>query len=126
MSLLAGLGIFVVIVVVGTIAMFVVARVRDPKLITDGLLVGQLVLNAVAAFAAGFATARMTWGRSLYTVILLAVILSVSSLVPLLQHASTTLEPIWYLQWRPALVLLGVLAGAFLERRGSNSRQTPG
>jgi hypothetical protein len=126
MSLLAGLGIFVVIVVVGTIAMFVVARVRDPKLITDGLLIGQLALNAVAAFAAGFATARMTWGRSLYTVILLAVILSVSSLVPLLQRGSTTLEPIWYLQWRPALVLLGVLVGAFLERRGSNSRQTPG
>ena len=128
MSLLAGLGIFVVIVVVGTIAIFVSMGVTDPMRPTSALLVLQLALNAVAALAAGFATGRMTFGRTLYTVFLLAVVLGVASIVPLLRHTAATGEPVWFLQARPLLVLVGILLGGVLERRGANAldeRATP-
>jgi hypothetical protein len=75
--------------------------------------------------AAGFATARMTFGRSLYTVFLLAVVLGVASLVPLLRHGTGIVEPIWYLQARPLLVLLGILVGGALERRIANASVMP-
>jgi hypothetical protein len=125
LSLLAGLGIFVVLVVVGTIAIFVILQVRGPNVRTPTLLVLQLALNVVAAVAAGFATARMTFGRSFYTVFLLAVVLGVASLVPLLRHAAGVVEPLWYLQARPLLVLLGILAGGAVERRIANSGVPP-
>ena len=116
LSLLAGLGIFVVVIVLGTIAVFVGAAGSDLRNPSMALLVSQLVLNAGGAMAAGFATARMTVGRSSYTLLLLALILSMSSLVPVLRGVSAG-EPQWYLLTRPAVILTGILIGGALERR---------
>jgi hypothetical protein len=117
LALLAGLGIFVVIVFLGTIVAFVIMGVKDAQHPSTALLVAQLVVNAAAALLAGFATGRITWGRSLYTLFLLAIILSMSSLIPVLKGTATAGEPQWYLLSRPALILLGILVGGIFERR---------
>jgi len=117
LALLSGLGIFVAIVFLGTIATFVIMGVRDAKNPTMAVLVAQLVVNAVAALLAGFATGRMTWGRSLYTLFLLSLIPSMSSLIPVLKGSAGLVEPQWYLLARPAVILLGILAGGVFERR---------
>jgi len=117
LALLAGLGIFVVIVFLGTIVAFVVMGVKDAQHPSTALLVAQLAVNAAAALLAGFATGRITWGRSLYTLFLLAIILSMSSLIPVLKGTATAGEPQWYLLSRPALILLGILVGGIFERR---------
>ena len=117
LSLLAGLGIFVVVISLGTVAVFLSAMGADLRNPSASLLASQLVLNALGALAAGFATGRMTTGRSLYTLFLLALILSMSALVPVLREPANTAEPRWYLLLRPALILLGVLIGGALERR---------
>ncbi|MEP6730080.1 MAG: hypothetical protein ABJE10_05560 [bacterium] len=120
LSLLAGLGIFVAIVFLGTIATFVLMQVRDPLHPTIGLLVAQLVVNAVGALAAGLATGRMTLGRSLYTVFVLALIPSMSSVIPVLKGSSTG-EPQWFLLVRPVVIFLAVLLGGALERRRAHA-----
>ena len=117
LSLLAGLGIFVVVIVLGTIVVFVSAAGSDLKNPGSILLVAQLVLNALGAMAAGFATARMTTGRSPYTLFLLAIILSTSSLVPVFRASASAGEPQWFLLARPAVILLGILISGALERR---------
>ena len=117
LALLAGLGIFVVIVFLGTIVAFVIMGVKDAQHPSTALLVAQLAVNAAAALLAGFATGRITWGRSLYTLFLLAIILSMSSLIPVLKGTATAGEPQWYLLSRPALILLGILVGGIFERR---------
>jgi hypothetical protein len=119
LALLAGLGIFVAIVFVGTIVAFVVMGVRtaDAQHPSATLLIIQLAVNALAALVAGFAGGRMTWGRSLYTLFLLALIPSMSSLIPVLRGTAGVVEPQWYLFARPAVILLGILAGGLFERR---------
>jgi len=117
LALLAGLGIFVAIVFLGTIATFVIMGVKDAQHPSTALLVVQLIVNAIAALVAGFAAGRMTWGRSLYTVILLAIIPSMSSLIPVLKGTAGVVEPQWYLFSRPAAILLGILIGGIFERR---------
>ena len=116
LALLAGLGIFVAIVFFGTIAVFVALGVKDAQNPSLALLVAQLVVNAVGALVAGFAAGRMTWGRSLYTLFLLAIIPSMSSLIPVLKGTAAG-EPQWYLLSRPAVILLGILIGGIVERR---------
>ncbi|MEO5814447.1 MAG: hypothetical protein ABIT20_04100 [Gemmatimonadaceae bacterium] len=117
LALLAGLGIFVAVVFVGTIATFVIMGVADARHPSTGVLLAQLIVNAVAALLAGFATGRMTWGRSLYTLVLLAIIPSMSSLIPVLKGTAEVVEPQWYSFTRPAVILLGILIGGMLERR---------
>jgi hypothetical protein len=120
LALLAGLGIFVAIVFLGTIATFVIVGVTDATHPSTGLLVAQLAVNAVAALLAGFATGRMTWGRSAYTLLLLAIIPAMSSLIPVLKGTAEVVEPQWYSFTRPAVILLGILIGGFMERRRAN------
>lgn len=117
LALLAGLGIFVAIVFLGTIAAFVIMGVKDAQHPSTALVVVQLVVNAIAALVAGFAAGRMTWGRSLYTLFLLALIPSMSSLIPVLKGTAGIVEPQWYLLSRPAVILLGILIGGLFERR---------
>jgi hypothetical protein len=121
LALLAGLGIFVSIVFIGTIVAFVAMGITDREHPTTGILVAQLVVNAVAALVAGFAVGRMTWGRSLYTLVLLAIIPSMSSLIPVLKGTAGVVEPQWYLLSRPAAILLGILIGGIFERRRAAS-----
>ena len=117
LSLLAGLGIFVVVLVLGTILVFLSATGTNLRSPGTPLLAAQLVLNTVGAMAAGFATGRMTVGRSSYTLVLLALILSMSSLVPVIRESGSSGEPRWYLLARPAVILVGILVGGALERR---------
>lgn len=117
LALLAGLGIFVAIVFLGTILVFVALGVKDAHNPSLALLLAQLTVNAIGALVAGFATGRMTWGRSLYTLVLLAIIPSMSSLIPVLKGTAALTEPQWYLLIRPAVILLGILIGGIVERR---------
>ena len=118
LALLAGLGIFVAIVFLGTIATFVIMGVKaeEAQHPSTVLLVAQLAVNGVAALLAGFATGRMTWGRSLYTLFLLSLIPSMSSLIPVLRGSVGLVEPQWYLLARPAVIMLGIVAGGVFER----------
>lgn len=124
LALLAGLGIFVAIVFLGTIATFVLMGVRDAQHPSTALLVAELAVNAVGALLAGFATGRMTWGRSLYTLLLLAIIPSMSSLIPVLKGTAAAGEPQWYLLTRPAVILLCILIGGMYERRRAGTSLT--
>jgi hypothetical protein len=125
LALLAGLGIFVALVFLATVVLFVIMRVKDPAHPSVALLLTQLVINAASALVAGFATGRITWGRSLYTIFLLAVILSMSSLIPVLKGTVGVGDPSWFQLGRPAVILFGILLGGLLERRQSNSVPLP-
>lgn len=122
LGLLAGLGITALVVgpgiIVATLAML---RGVDPKTFspsTSGLVV-YLAITAVGAFGGGFTTARITTGRSFYTVFLLALILFMSAMVPVLRGAdpSAPARPRWFLVAQAAVVLLAALLGGWLERR---------
>lgn len=122
--MLAGLGIFVATVFLATIALFVIMRVTDPLHVSLGVLLAQLAVNAAGALLAGFATGRMTWARSLYTLFVLALIVAMSSLIPVLK-GSPSADPQWYLLARPLVILLGVLAGGVMERRRASAVLLP-
>jgi hypothetical protein len=87
-------------------------------------LVVYLVITAVGAFAGGLTTARITAGRSFYTVFLLALILFMSAMVPVLRGPDPTAppRPQWFLVVQAAIVLLSVLLGGWLERRRQVAR----
>jgi hypothetical protein len=122
LGLLAGLGITALIVgpgiIVATLAML---RGVDPRTFspsTSGLVV-YLVITGIGAFAGGLTTARITTGRSFYTVFLLVLILFMSAMVPVLRGVdpSAPARPQWFLVAQAAIVLLAVLFGGWLERR---------
>ena len=125
LALLAGLGIFVVITVLGTIAAYLIVGATDLQHPTAGLLVALLAVYAVGALIAGLATGRMTSGRSLYTLFLLAIILSMSSLIPVANGSAGIREPQWHLLARSAVILLGILIGGIVERRRSDAASLP-
>lgn len=125
LALLAGLGIFVAFVFLGTVALFVIMQVTDPLHHSVALLVSQLALNAVGALVAGFATGRITWGHSLYTIFLLGVVLAMSSLIPVLKGSAVVGDPAWYGFARPVVILVGILLGGVLERRRSTGTPLP-
>ena len=122
LGLLAGLGITALVlgpaIIVATLAML---RGVDPKTFqpsTANLLV-YLAITAVGAFAGGLTTARITAGRSYYTVFLLALILFMSAMVPVLRGPDPTAppRPHWFLVGQAAVVLVAALLGGWLERR---------
>ncbi len=120
LALLAGLGITVAIsgfgIIINTLAAL---RGVDPKLFVAPLsyLLTNVAVVAVAACAGGFATARVTTGRSLFTVQVLALILLVSALVPAFRGTRPSGEPAWYPFALALMNAVGVLAGGLLERR---------
>jgi hypothetical protein len=122
-SLLAGMGIFVVVVLVGTVLAFVATNSINPDTPSAALLGALLFVNALAALFAGLATGKMTRAHSLYTVMLLALMLSMSSLVPLIREGASASEPRWFLIARCILVLAGIVGGGALQRRGSGMAQ---
>jgi hypothetical protein len=125
LALLAGLGVFVAVLAVGTFAAYIVVRPADPLHPATGLLVALLAVNAVAAVIAGLAAGRMTSGRSLYTVFVLAIIPSMSSIIPVMNGTAPAGEPQWYLVARPVVILFGILIGGVLERRQSDAASLP-
>lgn len=126
LALLAGLGIAVLIIgpgiVVATLAML---RGVDPRAFRPSAanLVVYLVINAAGAFVGGLTAARITVGRSFYTVFLLALILFTSAMVTVLRaNGDGRTEPRWYSVGQAVVVLLAALLGGFLERRRQAAR----
>lgn len=121
LALLAGLGITALIVgpgiIIATLAML---RGVDPTTFRPSTanLVVYLAINAVGAFVGGLAAARITIGRSFYTVFLLAMVLFMSAMVIVLRaNDPAQAGPRWYTVGQAVTVLVAALLGGYLERR---------
>ena len=119
-GLLAGLGVSLLIIWIGTVIAGVMT-LRGPDALHSpfpaGYVWGKLVAAALGAFAGGFATSRITSGRSLYTVVLLALILLIAAAGPGLRGLAPPGDPRWYPLTQALVVGVGVLIGGLLERR---------
>ena len=127
MGLIAGLGITALItgpgIIMATLAML--RGVSDPRGFqpSTGNLIVYLVIIALGALAGGVATARITTGRSFYTVFLLALVLFMSAMVVVLRgDTSAQARPRWYSISQAVIVLLAVLLGGYFERRRHSVR----
>jgi len=121
LALLAGLGITVLIVFLGvTITTLAALRGVDPKAYVAPFWTypTHLVISALGAAAGGFATARITTGHSLFTTLVLALILLMSALAPVLRGTPGGAgQPDWYPLALAIVSPLGALLGGLLERR---------
>lgn len=121
LALLAGLGITVIVVAVGTlIATLAAMRGVDAGHFqpTPGYLATNLIVTAVGAFLGGMTTSRLTVGRSFYTVFLLALLLLVSGIAPVIRRTAPPAgQPSWYPLAVALLAPVGVLLGGMVERR---------
>jgi hypothetical protein len=128
LALLAGLGVTVLVVVFGvTISTLAALRGVDPKSYVAPTWVypTHMLISFIGAMAGGFATARITAGHSLFTTLLLALILLMSALTPVLRHApSAPGQPEWYALSLVIASPLGALLGGILERRRSRRTST--
>jgi len=119
-GLLAGIGVALLVIAIGTVIAGLFT-LRGPDALTRafpaGYVWGKLVAAAVGALAGGFTTSRITVGRSLYTVVVLAVILFVAAAGPALRSTSFPNDPAWFPFTLAVIELAGVLVGALLERR---------
>jgi hypothetical protein len=128
-GLLAGLGITALItgpgIIIATLAML---RGVDPRTFhpSPANLVVYLAIIAVGAFVGGLATARITVGRSFYTIFLLALVLFTSAMVVVLRAKDAARAaqagPMWYNVGQAIIVLAAVLLGGFVERRRQAAR----
>ena len=85
LALLAGLGVTVLIVFVGvTITTLAALRGVDPKTYVAPFWIypTHLIISALGAMGGGFTTARITTDHSLFTVVVLALVLLMSALTP--------------------------------------------
>jgi hypothetical protein len=127
LGLLAGLGITVMIVFLGvTISTLAALRGQDARHYVAPFWTypTHLVISALGAAAGGFATARITAGRSLYTVLVLGLILLMSALGPVIRHTPPTAgQPLWYPLSLAIASPLAALAGGLLERRSARRRR---
>jgi hypothetical protein len=126
LALLAGLGVTALVVGPGIIiATLFMLRGVDPKTFqpTTANLLAYLAINLVGAFLGGITTARITVGRSFYTVFLLALILFMSAMVTVLRAKDATQSgPQWYTVGQAVVVLVAALAGGWVERRHQTAR----
>jgi hypothetical protein len=128
LGLLAGLGLTVLIVFFGvTISTLGALRGVDPKsyVAPAWSYPTHMLISFFGAMAGGFATARITTGHSLFTTLVLALILLMSALAPVLRHApSGPGQPAWYALSLVIASPLGALLGGILERRRSRAPAT--
>jgi hypothetical protein len=123
-GLMAGLGITVLVVVIGVvISTFAAATAQGTRDVHDYVAPfwtypTHLLISALGAMAGGAATARITAGRSAYTIFLLALILLMAALGPVLRHTPLAPgQPMWYPLALAIVSPLGALAGGLLTRR---------
>ena len=128
LALLAGLGVTVLIVFFGvTISTLAALRGVDPKsyVAPAWTYPTHMLISFVGAMAGGFATARITAGHTLFSTLVLALILLMSALTPVLRHApSAPGQPEWYALSLVVASPLGALLGGILERRRSRAPST--
>jgi hypothetical protein len=127
LGLLAGLGITVFIVFTGVMITTLAAlRGQDAQhyVAPSWTYPTHLAISALGAAVGGLATARITSGRSLFSVLVLALILMMSALGPVIRHVEPTAgQPPWYSISLAIAGPLAALAGGVLERRaGARSR----
>lgn len=128
LGLLAGIGVTLLIVGLGVvIATLAALRGVDPArfVATPGYLVAVTLINLLGTVAGGITTARITSGRSMYTVLLLSVVMLMSGLAHALRDAPKPGEPGWYPMALAVLGAVGALAGGVVERRGAGRHSTP-
>ena len=129
LGLLAGLGIFVlayaVPVLVGTLVML--QGVTDPAAYQPPprFQLFNLIVGALAGVASGWLVARMTIGRSWYTLLLLALILCVSPLAEA-RRAAASGQAYQLLIALAVVSPAGALLGGWLERRRTMAASAPG
>jgi hypothetical protein len=130
LALLAGLGITVLIVGGGVLITTLGAlRGQDPRNFTPPpwYYGANMTLSLLGAAAGGFAVSRITRGRSLFTVMVLALILLVSGVAPVLRGtAAAPGQPHWYPLALALLGPIGVIAGGVAERRNAAPRSASG
>ena len=129
LALLAGLGVTVLIVGGGVIVTTLAAmRDSNPRDFNppDWYYAVNLTLSALGAAAGGFATSRITAGRSFFTVVVLALMLFMSGIAPVLRGTpGSPGQPRWYPLALALLGPIGVAVGGALERRREWSRRAP-
>jgi hypothetical protein len=120
LALLAGLGIMVLIVAPPTliVTLALLRGVADVHTFVPpaGFLVFTLALNALGGFASGYTVARLTAGRSFYTVVLLALILCISGAAEAFKAAAGD-GIIWHPVGLSIVGPISVLLGGLFERR---------
>jgi len=129
LALLAGLGVTVLLVFFGvTISTLAALRGVDPSayVAPSWTYPTHTVISFLGALAGGFTTARITAGRTLFTTLVLALILLMSALTPILRHAPTAPgQPVWYALALALASPLGAMLGGLLERRRSAAEASP-
>lgn len=120
-GLLAGIGVALLLIAVGTVmaGVFTLHGVEAlSKPFPAAYVWGKLAAAIVGGLAGGFTTSRITIGRSLFTVVVLAVILFVAAAGPALRGANAfPHDPAWYPLTLAAAELVAVMIGGLLERR---------
>ena len=121
-GLLAGLGVSLFTIFIGTVIAGILT-LHGPNALHSpypaGYVWGKLAAAALASLAGGFATSRITAGRSLFTVVVLALILCIAAAGPALRGATLAPgDPAWFALTQALVVGLGAVVGGLLERRG--------
>lgn len=120
-GLLAGIGVSLLVIAIGTVVAGIFT-LRGPNALTTafpaGYVWGKLVAATVGALAGGFTTSRITVGRSMYTVVVLALILFVAAAGPALRgNNAFPNDPTWFPLTLAIVELVGVVIGGAIERR---------
>ena len=128
LALLAGLGVTVLIVFFGvTISTLAALRGVDPSsyVAPSWTYPTHMFISFLGALAGGFTTARITTGRTLFTTLVLALILLMSALAPVLRHAPKAPgQPDWYALSLVIASPVGALLGGILELRRTRDPST--
>ena len=121
LALLAGLGITVLVVFFGVMITTLAAlRGVDSRAYVAPFWTypTHLLISMLGAALGGFATARITTGRSLFTTFVLALILLMSALTPVLRGTrGAPGQPNWYPLSLAIASPVGAMLGGLFERR---------
>lgn len=129
LALLAGLGVTVLLVFVGvTVSTLAALRGVDPKAYVAPFWTypTHLIISLLGAMGGGFTTSRITTDRTLFTTLVLALILLMSALTPVLRGtAGAPGQPSWYPLSLAIASVVGALLGGVLERRPGRDVRGP-
>lgn len=129
LGLMAGLGVTVLLVFLGvTVTTLAALRGVDPKEYVAPFWTypAHLAISVVSAALGGLTTARVTAGRSAFSVLLLALILLMSGLGPVLRGIPPAPgQPAWYPLALALLTPAGALVAGLLARRSGGVLSAP-